>query len=57
LGHFLDGTKDERIATFRKALDGVLPATPQQVAYRSRYLSGRQVGDLARLFRTVLDSP
>ncbi|NQW63882.1 MAG: hypothetical protein HQ461_13705 [Deltaproteobacteria bacterium] len=57
LGHFLDGTKDERIATFRKALDGDLPATPQQVAYRSRYLSGRQVGDLARLFRSVLKAP
>ena len=57
LGHFLDGSQEERVATFRKALDGDLPATPQQVAYRSRYLSGRQVGDLARLFRSVLDGP
>jgi glycosyltransferase involved in cell wall biosynthesis len=57
LGHFLDGSKEERLATFRRALEGDLPATAQQVAYRSRYLSGRQVGDLARLFRSVLDGP
>ncbi len=57
LGHFLDGNKEERLATFRKALDGDLPATPLQVAYRSRYLASRQVGDLAKLFRTVLDAP
>ena len=57
LGHFLDGNQEERVATFRRALDGDLPATAQQFAYRSRYLSGRQVGDLARLFRSVLASP
>ena len=57
LGHFLDGDQEERIATFRQALRGARPATPEQVAYRSRYLSGRQVGDLARLFRSVLDGP
>jgi len=57
LGHFLDGNQEERLATFRQALDGDLPATPQQVAYRSRYLAVRQVGDLAKLFRSVLDAP
>jgi glycosyltransferase involved in cell wall biosynthesis len=57
LGHFLDGTKEERLEAFRRALDGDRPATPQQVAYRSRYLSGRQVSDLARLFRSVLEAP
>ena len=57
LGHFLDGDQKERIATFRQALRGARPATPEQVAYRSRYLASRQVGDLAKLFRTVLDAP
>jgi glycosyltransferase involved in cell wall biosynthesis len=57
LGHFLDGSKEERLAIFRQALRGSRPATPEQVAYRLRYRSGRQVGDLAKLFRSVLASP
>ena len=57
LGHFLDGNQTEQVATFRRALLGERPATPEQVAYRSRYLASRQVGDLAKLFRTVLASP
>lgn len=57
LGHFLDGNQAEQVATFRRALLGERPATPEQVAYRSRYLASRQVGDLAKLFRTVLASP
>lgn len=57
LGHFLDGSHEERLTVFRKALEGTRPATAEQVAYRARYLAGRQVGDLSRLFRAVLDGP
>ena len=57
LGHFLDGTPDQRLEVFLRALREEREATPEQVAYRARYLSGRQVGDLARLFRSVLDAP
>jgi len=57
LGHFLDGSQEDQLATFRQALRNERPATPEQIAYRSRYLARRQVGDLAKLFRTVLDAP
>lgn len=57
LGHFLDGSTEERAQVFLRALREQREATPEQIAYRARYLSGRQVGDLARLFRGVLAAP
>lgn len=57
LGFFLDGTKEQQLATFRRALTETREATAEQVSYRSRYLARRQVGDTAALFRSILESP
>jgi len=57
LGYFLDGSAEERRAVFLRALTAERETTSEQVDYRSRYLSRRQVGDLARLFRSVLEGP
>lgn len=56
LGYFLDGTPEERCAVLLRALKGDRQVTAAELAYRSRYLSGRQVGDFARLFRTILNT-
>ena len=56
LGYFLDGSAAERCAVFLRALNADRQVTEAEVAYRSRYVSGRQVGDFAKLFRTILDT-
>jgi hypothetical protein len=57
LGYFLDGSAEERRAVFLRALAAEREATSEQVDYRARYLSRRQVGDHARLFRSILEGP
>ena len=57
VGYFLEGSPEERHTVFIRALTADRQATSEQVAYRSRYLSRRQVSDFAKLFRIVLDAP